>query len=86
MSNENALDYLSDTSCIGLAEKKLWIYETVAYDILKINKAIVRKDNRKTFMQWQRSRYDNLLDAMRVNVGYLERIWKKWTSKTKNAY
>lgn len=86
VTTDNAVDYLSDSSCMSLAVKKLWIYEKVGYDILKINKAYIRKDNRKTFMQWQRTRYNNLLEWMRINVGYLERIWKKWTSKTKNVY
>jgi hypothetical protein len=73
-------------SCIQLAEKKLSIHELVAYDLMKVNKAAIRRDNRKRFMQNQRGKYENLLNLMRINVWYMERIWKKWPSKTKDAH
>ncbi len=85
VQTENAKEFLSASTCIWLAERKLLVFETVAYDVLKANKAYIRKDNRKRFMQSQRSSYNNLVESMRINITYMQRIWKKWTSKTKNA-
>jgi hypothetical protein len=36
-------------------------------------------------MQEERTKYDKLLEIVMVNVWFLERIWKKWPSKTKSA-
>lgn len=83
---QNARNYFAESSCMLMAETKLSIYAKVSYDILKINKATVRIDNRKRFMQNQRDKYEGLMEVMRANVGYLERIWKKWPSKTKDAH
>jgi hypothetical protein len=33
-----------------------------------------------------RTKYDKVIDLMMINLWYLERIRKKWPSKTKNAY
>jgi hypothetical protein len=84
-SSDTIREYLEETNCMGMAEAKLRIYELVAYDTLKINKAVVRKDNRKKFMKKQRTKYGDVLNLMRINLGYMERIWKKWPSKTKDA-
>lgn len=76
----------SDTSCQNLIGVKLEINKQVAYDILKLNKAQVKKDEDKKYFQKERDMYDTLLEIIMVNVGYLERIWKKWPSKTKDAH
>jgi hypothetical protein len=44
----------------------------------------IRKDNKKEFFQVRRSAYDNLLNIIMINMGYLERMWHKWPSKTKD--
>lgn len=72
--------------CIWLAQKKLDIYKKVAYDLLKLNKDQVRKDDRKEYVQKERTMYDTLLDLFNINIGYLERVWMKWPTKTKNPY
>lgn len=83
---ERAGAFFEWSSCIQMAEKNLSIHELVAYDLMKVNKAAIRRDNRKRFMQNQRDKFENLLSLMRINVWYMERIWKKWPSKTKDAH
>ena len=78
--------FFTDWVCMQLAETKLVQYEWIGYDILKANKAQIRSDTRKTFQQDQRSKYQVVLDYMRINISYMERIWKKWSVKTKNVY
>jgi len=77
--------YFVETDCRKLVITKLEINKQVSYDILKLNKHQVRNDNKKLFRQDQRTKYDKLLEAIMVNLGFLERIWKKWPSKTKDA-
>jgi hypothetical protein len=33
-----------------------------------------------------RTKYDKVIDLMMINLWYIERVWRKWPSKTKNAY
>ncbi len=61
-------------------------YRQTAYILLKENKAQIIKDEHKKFTQKQRSKFDELLDLIMVNLWYLERLWAKWRSKTKNTY
>ncbi len=75
-----------DSTCMSFAEAKLNVYKDVAVDILKYNKKIVREDDRKTYEKKQRTKYDEVLDLFRINLWYVERIWKKWPSKTKSPY
>lgn len=77
--------YFLESDCKKLALTKLEINKQVAYDILKLNKNQVKKDERKLYVQEQRNRYDKLLELIMVNIWYMERIWKKWPSKTKKA-
>lgn len=62
---------------------KLRIYENVAINVLKLNKLSIRKDNKKTYQQENRWNYEKLIDLVNINIWYMERIWKKWPSKTK---
>jgi len=85
IANKEAKKYfLEDTSCVALAMTKLEIYKQVTYDILKLNKNQVKKDEIKKYTQSQRTKYDKLLDIIMINIWYMERLWKKWPSKTKN--
>lgn len=77
--------FLWETTCQNLITTKLEIYRQVAYDILQLNKWQVKKDEDKLYMQQERWSYDKLLEIMMINLWYLERIWKKWPSKTKSA-
>lgn len=84
--NIKAKDFLTREwwDCVNLYITKLSFYKDVAYNILKLNKQQVLKDNHKLFTQQQRTKYDNLLDIIRINIWYIERIWKKWPSKTES--
>lgn len=81
-------DFLQDDKwdCMWLVWTKLDIYKNVAYDVLKLNKQQVRFDSRKTFVQKERGFYDKLSDLFSINLWYLERIWKKTNTMTKNQY
>lgn len=77
------IDSKSQNLCTRLYEYKIRIYKLVAHDILKENKLQILKDENKLFVQEQRDKYSDLLNLIRVNIWYIERIWKKWPSKTK---
>lgn len=84
---KNAADYFWDkpTLCTKLANQKLAIYKKVSYDILLLNKLAISQDEKKTYVQEQRSKYDILLSKYLINKWYVERIWAKWPSKVKNT-
>lgn len=84
-SNRNAKNYFQETDCMSLINKKLEIFDNVTYNVLKLNKKQVKTDDKKTYDQKQRENYDKLLDDMMKNSWYMERIWKKWPSKIKDA-
>lgn len=86
MSTNAAKDFFIETDCKNLAITKMEIAKQVAYDTLKLNKNQVMKDEQKLYMQDARGKYDKLLEIIMINVSYVERIWKKWPSKTKNPY
>lgn len=84
-SGESSRYLFEYSTCRNLVLTKLEVNKQVAYDVLQLNKHQVKKDEDKLYMQTERNRYDKLLEIIMVNVGYLERIWKKWPSKTKDA-
>jgi hypothetical protein len=77
-------EFFKETTCNSIAHTKIDIYWAVAYNVFKLNKMQIRKDNKKEFFQVRRSAYDNLLNIIMINMGYLERMWHKWPSKTKD--
>lgn len=80
-------DFFLQSTCIGLAESKLAMSREIAYNTMKVNKMQVRKDEKKKFFQSRRWKYGDLIDMMLQNIGYMERIWKKWNVKIKrNVY
>ena len=83
--NISITDYFNTETCKTLVWTKLEIYKAVLYNILKLNKHQVRNDENKKNTQKRRSSYSKLLDIININIWYMERIWKKWPSKTKDA-
>ena len=81
---KETLDFFKESTCMDITAAKLDVYRSLAFDILKLNKAQVRKDEEKTYVQQERKKYDELLDAMMINLWYVQRIWKKWTLKLRN--
>lgn len=79
------IEVLNSSTCNSLADTKLSVYKQISYDILKINKVQVRADSKKELSQDQRQKYDNIADLFLNNLNYLEKIWKRWPSKTKNT-
>ena len=69
---------------MDLAKIKLHISRQVAYNILMLNKQQILKDERKKYVQEERTKYDKLLNAFMINLGYLGRILHKWPSKITN--
>ncbi|MDD3646414.1 MAG: hypothetical protein PHH06_03320 [Candidatus Gracilibacteria bacterium] len=82
-SNINVKDFLEGSQCVSMYKTKLNLYKDIAYNILKENKQNILRDNHKYFTQSQRKSYDKLIDLVRINIGYIERLWKKWPSKTR---
>ena len=78
--------YGNEGSCNSLIKTKLSINKYVAINVLKLNKDQVRKDERKEYVQKERIKYDNLLEQIMINLRFLERIWLKTPSFTKNPY
>lgn len=75
----------SKNPCEQLADQKLAIYKQVSYDVLLLNKLQISQDEKKLYVQEQRSKYDSLLSKFSINLGYVERIWAKWPSKIRNT-
>ena len=53
---------------MDLVEKKLDIYNNVAQNILKLNKAQINKDSRKKYIQLERSKFNELQDMFMINL------------------
>jgi hypothetical protein len=86
VSSIEATNFIEDRDsnlCKDLYSLKIRISKQVAYDILKRNKYQILKDENKIFTQEQRKKYWELLNLIRVNIWYIERLWKKWPSKTR---
>ena len=83
---KEAIKYFNNwgTPCATLVDKKISIFNDVAFWVLMLNKLQIKADEKKTYDQWQRSNYDHLLDIMMINIWYIERIWQKWPSKLAN--
>lgn len=87
-ANINVKDYFSakETICTQMAETKLNMAREVAFDILNLNKHAVRNDEHKKYVQEERTKYDELLQNMMINQGYMTKILQKTPSLTKNTY
>jgi len=87
-SNQESLaaSWINWTLCEKLINTKIWIFNDVAFSILMLNREQISADDKKTYDQWQRSNYDNLLNIMMINLWYIERIWQKWPSKLAHPY
>ena len=79
-------EFLRWGDCEKIYRTKLAISRDTAYNTLKLNKQQVSKDSHKIFGQQLREQFDELLDILRVNIGYIERIWMKWPSKTRTVH
>ena len=80
------IEITDKSNCIKLAELKLNIRRSVAYDVLLLNKQAVRRDEMKKYEQIQRWKYDMVFDLMITNLWYWARMAQKWPSKTKNPH
>jgi hypothetical protein len=69
--------------CNNLIKQKLFITKLVWYDILKVNKKDVLKDEQKKYQQKERTKYDKVLDLYRQYYWNLDEFGDKWPSKTK---
>ena len=80
LENENGY-----TPCTYLFETKLRIYRNTIMRVLNKNKVKVQLMKKRAFMKELRWKYDKLLEKLLLNLWYIERLIKKWPSKTKNA-
>ncbi len=81
-----AKNFFQESDCMKLVNKKIEIFDKVTFSILLLDKWQVKADEKKTYDQWQRKNYDNLLDLMMINIWFIERLWQKWPSKILNTY
>lgn len=79
-------DFFDNSRCTDLYKTKLAVYKQIAINTLKENKQSILKDNHKLFTQIQRWKFSYLVDLVRINLWYIERLWQKWPSKSKNVY
>ena len=86
IATNNTEDLFQESTCNNLAVTKMEIDKQVAYDLLKLNKEQVRRDEHKLFVQWQRTKFGKLLKIVMVNLWYVERIRKKTPSLDRNPY
>lgn len=78
----NSKEFFESSKCMWLVELKLGLYEDVSYEILKLNKDQIRKDEKKLFIQDERKKNNMLSDLFSINIWYIEKIWRKWPSVT----
>ena len=78
-SEQNAKKFFGQENslCDILVNRKMEIYDNVAFWVLMLNKEQIKADQKKLYDQWQRNNYDRLLDIMMINLWYIERIWQK---------
>lgn len=82
---ETAINYLSPGGkCYQLINIKKDIISSVSYNILLINQQQVQSDQHKLYEQETRTKYNKVIDLMMINLWYIERIWQKTPSFTKN--
>lgn len=72
--------------CRKLARKKQKIFKQIALNGLALNSASLEIDAMKKYHKQQRTKYDEVLDLMMLHLSYIERMWKKTSSLTKNVY
>ena len=88
VNNASRFKYSTDPEtpsvCQEMIDDKIEMYKATAYNILLINKAQARKDQRKVYFTKQRDKFNALIDKFTVNLRYLDSIAKWWPSKTKN--
>lgn len=77
-------NFFKETICQDLAYTKVAIAKSVAEKILYHNKIQIRRDTKKEYFQIRRTIYDDLLQTMAINLGYLERMLHKWPSKIRS--
>lgn len=74
IAGERLFDGTSTSSCLALVENKLDIYSQVAYDITKVNKwDVLRDDYKQQITQVQRTRYSELVSPLMSDI-----VWHMW--------
>lgn len=88
VSNSAPTDFLTWTKsdCNQLAKLKSDIFLDISYNWLILNLSQVFADEVKKFSQKQRENYNDLLDEIRINLSFIERLLFKWNEKTKHTF
>ena len=76
----------SGGDCYRLSDIKGDIFKSVAYNVLVLNQQQVAQDQKKLYDQEIRTKYDRIVELMMINIWYVERIWMKTPSFTRNTY
>lgn len=84
-SIDSAIDFLWEWwSCYRLAQIKTDIFLEVSYNTLLLNQQEVQNNTQTVYEQETRTKYNKILDLFMINLGYIERIWQKTPSLTRN--
>lgn len=70
------------TECMLLIDTKMEIFEDVTFSILMLNQQQVKTDEKKIYDQEEKKNYNKLIEILRINIWYIERLWSKTPSLT----
>jgi hypothetical protein len=85
VSVDSAIDFLWEWwNCYKLAQIKIDIFLNVSYNTLLLNQQQVQNDTQTIYEQETRTKYNKILDLFMINLWYIERIWQKTPSLTRN--
>lgn len=74
------------SDCMKLVDIKLAAYRHTLFWILKLNKLDVRKEARKKYVEWERTKYTTVISILWAILGFINLIWKEWQTKTRKPY
>jgi len=89
ITNVAATDFLKNYQnwiVTNLIDTKLFVYRKVAYNVLKLNRLEIRKDDRKDYIIQERKKYNVIMQLMLNILWYIERIVNGWPTKSKNVW
>lgn len=76
----------STWDCRTLSKVKVDIFIKVAYDVMSLNQQQIFKDEKKLYDQDLRTKYNQIIDLMAINLWYVERVWQKTVNYIKNTH
>jgi len=85
-SIRNSKKFFDEYDCMTLVEQKMDIFDDITFSILMLNKKQVKTDEKKKYDQLENDNYNKLIEILRINIWYIERIWSKIPSITETPH